>query len=64
MEKLTLPHSSRIIGSEFSLSLGDKYVAPPQGNQHLVRFYVSSKNNSLEIAQKILGETKISIISK
>ena len=62
IRKIVLPHHSRLVNSTILFEPGDRYLAPPQGNKHLVRFFVSSENNdSLKIAQKILNETKIEI---
>ncbi|MBU2543177.1 ATP-grasp domain-containing protein [Patescibacteria group bacterium] len=64
VKKIVLPHNPHLVNSEIYFNPGDKYIAPPRGNKHLARFFVSSKNiDSLKIAQKILQETEIDIIS-
>lgn len=62
VKELSLPQNKNLVQSKKYFKVGDKYQAPPEGNQQLIRYYVQSKNNdSLKIAKKIQQKTHIII---
>ena len=62
VKKLSLPPNKDLVQSKTYFKLGDKYQAPPKGNQQLIRYYVQSKDSdSLEIAKKIQQEAQVKI---
>lgn len=61
IKKVKIAQDPHIVKSISYLKNGDKYLAPPLGNQQLARLYVRSDTDSFTIAKKILRKTKVVI---
>ena len=59
ISQLELPKSKYIQESQILLKHGDQYIAPPEGNKAIAKIFITSENNSLEIAKKIRKKIKI-----
>ncbi len=62
VKQLQLFEHEKIVEKKISLKEGDQYLAPPKGNQQLIRFYVeTASTGSLAIAQEIQQKSQIVI---
>lgn len=61
VQKLILPQSKYIVQQSSNFQPGDQYLAPPEGNKHLARFFVQTNKNSFSMAKKLIQRAKIEI---
>lgn len=59
--KMKIPKSSYISYLKINKKIGDTYIAPPQEQVPIAKFYVTSKENSLKIAKEIRKKFNIVI---